>query len=501
MPIDEWAKSEFAEYDSGNQGASYAAVMHKLFPLPANRQREIERLVTGRDPGFGYAVFAQLLANAEFGSRCNLVLTTNFDDLIADALYLYTRKKPLVIVHESLAAFAESGIARPLVVKLHGDAMLSPMNLDDETAALAESLRQALERQLEQRRGIIFCGYSGNDVGVGRLFASLPDDVLHHGVYWVNKRIPEGALGEWLRRHPYAFHVPHVSWEELMVLTRDAFDLAHPTGDRFDGLLAAYREDFQSLSSALTAAPATSAILKEAVETAVEASTGWWQVVLRANAVQERDPDAAQAILEEGATRFPRSVEMFGTYALFLENVRKDFDRAEEHYRRAMEADPNNAINLGNYATFLKNARKDFDRAEEHYRRALEADPNDAINLGNYAGFRLAVGRSAEGFDSLDKAEARATRPNEDALLLECAFYRFAHGPESSRPTVLAVACKLLAEGVRSEDFDLSMNVHRAAEDGHSQIDLVRDLAEAIGGRLPPAELDKHEAWRKTCGS
>ena len=47
---------------------------------------------------------------------------TNFDDMVADALYLYTQKKPLVMVHESLASFVDTGRTRPTVLKLHGDA-------------------------------------------------------------------------------------------------------------------------------------------------------------------------------------------------------------------------------------------------------------------------------------------------------------------------------------------------------------------------------------------
>ena len=34
---------------------------------------------------------------------------------------------------------------------------------------------------------------------------------------------------------------------------------------------------------------------------------------------------------------------------------------------------PKDANNLGNYAVFLKNQRKDYDKAEEYYRRAVEA--------------------------------------------------------------------------------------------------------------------------------
>ena len=72
----------------------------------------------------------------------------------------------------------------------------------------------------------------------------------------------------------------------------------------------------------------------------------------------------------------PATVSRLVDYAWFLHDVRRDYDRAEEMYERAVEADPNYANNLGNYANFLKNVRHDYDRAEEMYERAVEADLN-----------------------------------------------------------------------------------------------------------------------------
>nr|ART37671.1 E6 [uncultured bacterium] len=54
-------------------------------------------------------------------------------------------------------------------------------------------------------------------------------------------------------------------------------------------------------------------------------------------------------------------------------------------YKRALEADPKDANSLGNYALFLSDIRKDYDAAEAMYKRALEADPKHANSLGSYA--------------------------------------------------------------------------------------------------------------------
>ena len=104
---DAWLSEQFPNHDIENPAASYAQVFRRLCPQPLSRQREIEMIVAGRDPGFGYAVLARLMTHPNFGQQCNRVLTTNFDDLVADALYLYTRTKPMVIIHDSLISFVE----------------------------------------------------------------------------------------------------------------------------------------------------------------------------------------------------------------------------------------------------------------------------------------------------------------------------------------------------------------------------------------------------------
>lgn len=60
-------------------------------------ERELEKGV----PSLGHHVLAKILA----GKVHNLAITTNFDSLVEDALFIYTNKRPLVVGHESLAQF------------------------------------------------------------------------------------------------------------------------------------------------------------------------------------------------------------------------------------------------------------------------------------------------------------------------------------------------------------------------------------------------------------
>jgi Flp pilus assembly protein TadD len=60
-------------------------------------------------------------------------------------------------------------------------------------------------------------------------------------------------------------------------------------------------------------------------------------------------------------------------FALFMQNVRKDYkdyDEAEQLYRKALELDPNDAFATRNFALFMKDVRKNSKEAERLDRRA-----------------------------------------------------------------------------------------------------------------------------------
>jgi Tfp pilus assembly protein PilF len=56
----------------------------------------------------------------------------------------------------------------------------------------------------------------------------------------------------------------------------------------------------------------------------------------------------------------------FRNYANFLEVIRKNYDQAEEYYKKSLELEPDNANINGNYAVFLKDIHKNYDQAEKH---------------------------------------------------------------------------------------------------------------------------------------
>lgn len=390
-PFEQWLPRELPDHREENPAASYAEVMKRLFPQPPQRRAEVERFVLGKDPAFGYAVLAKLITHKQYAAAFNLVLTTNFDDLVADALYLYSQKKPLVVAHESLASFAELGRSRPLVIKLHGDALLDPRSLEDETAMLDRGIQSVLGGQL-RRRGLIFIGYGGNDRGITRFLQGLPENALEWGLYWVNEEIPDNEFGEWLKSKPNAHWIRHLKFDELMVLIFEEFALEHPDDRRFEQLMTTYHETFSSLTEGVDSREEgdTKRVLQSALKSTADEFSNWWAVELAAREFKKSDPEKSQDIYLRGLVEFPRDAALLGNYAAFL-HKREDVKEADRYYKQALKADPTHATNLGNYALFLK-TQGDLKGAKAYYEQAVQADPTHANNLGNYAGLLKKLG-------------------------------------------------------------------------------------------------------------
>ncbi len=481
--------------------------MDRLFLHPFLRQRELEDLCDGKFPGFGYAVLAALMADEGLSAdgaqpwphgHFNVAVTTNFDDLLADALYLFTKSRPLVIHHESLGKYIRPTRTRPLIVKLHGDHRLTPLNTFKETNALNDDFETPVLALLRDR-GLVFLGYNGNDQGIAKMLNRLPAEALPNGVYWVSSREPNGVIRPWLDSRG-AVWVQHHGFDELMVLVRDIFGLPHPRKDRFAEIYEQYSTTYDNLAKEIRLLPdsePTASALKAAVRRTNDTFPDEWAAILAASESEKMAPERAETLYRNGLARFPYSAPLLGNYAAFLHTIRKQPDQAEEYYQRALKADPNHATILGNYGAFLSDIRKQPDQAEEYFQRALKADPNHANNLGNYAGFLLSLGRKTEGATILEQARSLLGESTPGDVALEVWFYVFAHFPGEMGKDALSRLKHLLANGERSPGWDLTRNVERARLDGHPDAVWLEKLAAVISDSATIDTLDQWPAWRQ----
>jgi hypothetical protein len=295
-----WIQEQFPDYNPKNPALHYGQVVEKLFLHPGEAQREVERLCASPFPSFGYVALACLMAlgareeispaaphtpstashpshppaghgpnkkshpphrhppadtqspSNTPGGAFNVVLTTNFDDLVQDALYLFTKTRPLVVGHEALAHFIRPTRTRPLVVKLHGDQRLAPRNTAEETRRLQDDI-EAQVRILLHDRGLIFVGYGGHDASVKTMLERLPAEALPLGVYWASDEAPPAELLPWLQARDAIWVKGGGDFDELMLLVCDAFELELPTHRAFEDLFDKYRASFRRLTDRLDA--------------------------------------------------------------------------------------------------------------------------------------------------------------------------------------------------------------------------------------------------------
>lgn len=149
----------------------------------------VEREVAGKTPSIGYAYLTSLVK----GDYFHTLFTTNFDDLINEAFYLYSDQRPIVCAHDSSINSITVTSSRPKIIKLHGDYLFDDIKA---TAKETESLEQNMKSKFTEFAkdfGLIVVGYSGCDRSVMDVISVLlkNDDYLKNGIYWCLRKDSE----------------------------------------------------------------------------------------------------------------------------------------------------------------------------------------------------------------------------------------------------------------------------------------------------------------------
>ena len=143
----------------------------------------VEELVKKGRPNWGYVYLTGLLHHHFF----DVVFTTNFDDLINEACYLYSDDlRPIVAAHDSAVQGIRVTSGRAKIIKLHGDFLYDDIK---NTLAELETLETNTKRKLHQfaqEYGLVVIGYSGRDRSVMDTLDLLlrDDDSYKQGIYW-----------------------------------------------------------------------------------------------------------------------------------------------------------------------------------------------------------------------------------------------------------------------------------------------------------------------------
>ena len=420
LPLEKWATAQnlgIEDFDLSNLGRFYPEIYRRRFAdSPQAGYACLEDKMQGKEPSFGYSVLAYILS----ATPHKVVITTNFDNLVADALSIHSETFPVVVGHDAMASYAQVDLRRPLIAKVHGGLGFTMKSTPEELSALSLTWQQSLHRIFERYSPIVI-GYDGNDGSLMSFLEGMDDGVID-GFYWCFHcptddvhssacAVPQRVKDLVEKKHGRLVPIP--GFDELMLLIRERFspildmpDLLDRMKERARVREKVYDEQERMLTEKLNGAPASKAggtraaaavaaspatevdklLLEAAKDLARDRkSKPWWMWEIEASSTTS--VDEKDRIYQASLSALPKSPELMGNYATFLWNERKDMDKAEEFYKRAIEADPKHPNTLGNYALFLENERKDVDKAEEFYKRAIEADSKHPNTLGNYALF------------------------------------------------------------------------------------------------------------------
>lgn len=164
----------------------YSSLFEKKFDLPIQRRRFVEQEVDSKYPSIGYAYLTSLVDKNYF----NTIFTTNFDDLINEAFYLFSNTRPILCAHDSSIHSISITSKRPKIVKLHGDYLFDDIK---STLRETESLEQNTKEKFVEfckEYGLIVVGYSGSDRSIMDVLELLArqENYLKNGIYWCLRR-------------------------------------------------------------------------------------------------------------------------------------------------------------------------------------------------------------------------------------------------------------------------------------------------------------------------
>jgi tetratricopeptide (TPR) repeat protein len=210
--ITEWSR-EIEEKEMAESKNEYGFWFEKQHTTRGERRKFVREMVKDKDPTFGHIVLASMMKDGIIP----VTLTTNFDDLLYDAFYLFLEEKPLLIDHNAIAPEYQVTQERPSIIKLHGDYLYDNLkNTTSETSELEKNMQNAFSRTLSEY-GMVVVGYGGEDRSIMNFLNSEEIEIPDYGLFWCGldiSNLSEDAIE--LLQEPNTFFVEIDGFESLL---------------------------------------------------------------------------------------------------------------------------------------------------------------------------------------------------------------------------------------------------------------------------------------------
>ena len=333
-----------------NKYEYYSQYYERRFRWPGDGYNYLEKIMESANPSIGYVMLSHILTQ----TRNNVVITTNFDHLIENAINYYQHTIPLVIGHESLAHYVTKQVNRPMIIKIHRDLLLDPKNRTAELDKLHENWVKALNVIFSEYHPI-FIGYGGNDKSLMDFLINNHEKVLNHEwtlPYWMLYKSDEisGKVLEFLNKSN-GYLIKHNGFDEVMCSFGAVSNYNLPS-----------REDFMS------DAEKRFQMLSEAVNTYKEESATRKETSQKENDFVDTEPIQAGGDQTELHRLFREAV--------FWRNI-DEYEKAVQIFRQLVEMNPKNAHYHYALGVSLHDIRR-YEEALEEKQQAIKQEPENA---------------------------------------------------------------------------------------------------------------------------
>ena len=376
-----------------NDASEYSNLFEVFEPTHRGRARHVQELLAGHSPGFGYFCLSQLLSQGFI----DVVVTTNFDDLVYEACTQWTGVRPRVYAYGAPGGPVRREPGRPSILKLHGDFLYSVLkNTDDEDSLPDPNMEEAV-RRLQDDYDVIVVGYGGCDESIMRLFEGTPREA---GLYWcVYKDGPLSDRVTTLLAKGSRFAVRTDGFYYVM----DTF--LHAAGFKLpkqDDLRKQVEDQSQAIVKIIS--DSTSRHKDDYLGQAQQQSPEAWQQAFIAGyrAYEREEYDEAIAAYRKALELRPDdSVIPFSLGVALRGNGQ--YEEAIAAFRKSLEVRPDDSGTLhGLGMTLFDNGQ--YEEAIAVYRKSLELMPNSPGTLNNLGSVLLEKGQVDEAIAMIQKS-------------------------------------------------------------------------------------------------
>ena len=525
----EWLDSNplnIEDWESNNLAKHYPKIFETCFEGDHDSgYAELEQAIENGKPSIGYAVLAWILSETNH----RMVITTNFDNLVADSLAIYGSHTPHVIGHESLAHYIKPITRRSLIAKIHRDLFTDPINTDKGTSELQQNWINSLKNVFKFHTPI-FIGYGGNDGSLMGFLEKLDTEDISGRPFWCYYQPdgkPNGNINQLITKHKGVL-VPTNGFDELMLKLGDCFDydLSQQRDllkQRTENLIEQFETQSEKFSQN------SSSEVKKLMQPKDNDfdKNDWWEWQLKINALDDieeqdklyqkalktlhnspellcnyahfletkkNDYDNAKKYYQISVEVAPKHSHILGSYAIFLRNRKQDYDKAEEYYLKALKVAPEHSRILASYATYLQEIKKDYDKAEHHFLRSLEVAPKDPNTLANYSYFLLLQFNDNQAVKYLDNLPK-----SKNQIEAETLFYRvWINRKESSVKNNIQQLKTLINNNFERLSWSFKQLIKKRIDDFIPEDqDFIIALSEAILDEKAVEKLNDFKQWQE----